>query len=992
MTTSAVHATMNGVDRWGFDTPLVGREAELGRLIAALDRADLAAPTAVVIAGDAGVGKSRLVSDLLSLAEDRGSVALVGHCVDIGLGLPYLPFSEILRTIASDNPAAVSAVPAMTTLLSEGPDDRADSSASADVGNRLRLFEGVLTVLSEISAERTVVLVVEDLHWADESTRDLLRFLLTRLRDRRLLIIATYRSDDLHRRHPLRPWLAELTRLSTVDRLELPSLENRHISALIDSLAPDQVDPVALLTMTERAEGNAFYAEELLASYLDGEHRMSGIPDALADVLLTRVDRLQPSAQRVIRVAAVIARAVQDNILREVAALPQLEFDSALRELFGNHLMFSDDAGRYVFRHALLREAVYSDLLPGERVQLHAAAAGALRAMDFGPEFAAARAHHFRESNNLPEALRASIQAAEYAGVIGAPAEGLRHLESALELWSAVPDAPKIAEQNQVVTLLDAANAATLSGRPGRAIALTKQAQDELGPNADVHLTARVHYSLANGLHAVDEDRKAFELSALALQLIDKDPPSETRMYAAAAHLRSAAALDDYETADAAAHEALAAARVLGNLAAEADVLISQVVISEQGRDTAQGLQVLGRALDLAAQSGDHYLELRAYFNLAAGAYESGDMCATRNWVIEANTAAAKHGIAASQYAVGIQQFDLLAAWAMGDWDEVLTHALEFNASTTDGDLSGFQFAPAVARGEIGVNAEIKQFETDVRAYSTAHGSVPSHGAALAATASGIDYCFWSGDPDGAIDWLESRDALVRGLDSDSLVRLSALALGAVVDAAILAKQRGDLPALQRWTAEVARLTDVMTAQPVPTRWPSEGPEIRAWRARGLAEIARLAGPAVQLWQRAVSAFDYSEVYEQARCRWRLAEALLATGDDEAARVEIQLAHDVAVRLKAKPLAAVLDRLVRTHHLTISRSPGPTARVTGSILTARELDVMLRLADGDTNKQIGEALFISAKTASVHVSNILAKLKAASRAEAVSIAHRTGLL
>ncbi|MDV7218360.1 ATP-binding protein, partial [Streptomyces prunicolor] len=426
--------------------PLIGRDEELARLAGVLERARAGTAGAVLIAGDAGVGKTRVLDEVAVRAAGAGMTVLTGHCVDLGdVGLPYLPFTEILGVLADDErfAAALAAHPAVDRLLGAGSD------AARDAGGRLRLFEGIAGLLADLSDIAPLLLVLEDLHWADQSSRDLLRFLLSRgilqrpaggAPTHRLAVFASYRADDLHRRHPLRPLLAELVRLPAVERLELRPMGDAEVARLVRALRTGPVPDGTVRRIVERAEGNAFYAEELLAA---SDMEAGGVPSGLADVLLIRFEQLSDTAQQVLRTAAVAGRRVEYDLLRDAVRLPEDELESALREAVERQLLVPGHGDTYSFRHALAREAVYADLLPGERSRQHGAFARLLASRGHPAESAAERAHHYRESHDLAEALAASLEAADHAQRVGAPAEELRQLETVLDLWSSVDPAAR---------------------------------------------------------------------------------------------------------------------------------------------------------------------------------------------------------------------------------------------------------------------------------------------------------------------------------------------------------------------------------------------------------------------------------------------------------------------------------------------------------------------------------------------------------------------
>ncbi|MBO0839649.1 MAG: AAA family ATPase, partial [Sciscionella sp.] len=307
---------MDLVPRLGSGIPLFARERELDQLRAAFERADNGDAAAILLAGDAGVGKSRLLGELAEWAQARGALVLTGRCLDIGeTGLPYLPFAEALSRIGGDDLTAVRSRPALGRLLPslelprladrvpQQPPALAEMRAvpQRDVG-QLQLFDAVLGLLGELAERRPVLLVVEDLHWADPSTRDLLSFLLSRLHEQRILVVASYRSDDLHRSHPLRPLLAELVRMPVLQRLDLAPFSPTQARGFVTALAEDQLPDDVVADIAKRSDGNPFFAEELLAAYAECDQ--AGMPPALADVLLARVESLPARTRKVIRLAS----------------------------------------------------------------------------------------------------------------------------------------------------------------------------------------------------------------------------------------------------------------------------------------------------------------------------------------------------------------------------------------------------------------------------------------------------------------------------------------------------------------------------------------------------------------------------------------------------------------------------------------------------------------------------------------------------------------
>ena len=999
------HVTIVDVSRWD-DVPMVGRAEELERLLAHVDRAAGGRSSAALLAGDAGVGKTRLLDELATRAAARGVRVLTGHCVDLGdVGLPYLPFVDLLRPVAADPELAPASSrnPALAGLLAGRPGASAPVLPAVDGGDlgrplpnraapqpvddgRLQLFESIAGLLGELATTAPLLVVLEDVHWADRSSRDLLRYLLARLVDEPVAIVASYRSDDLHRRHPLRPLLAELVRLPGVERVELAPLTDADVGRLVRGLSA-AVPESTVDDVVARAEGNAFYAEELLAAGLHGE----GLPWALTDVLLARVEQRSPAAQQVLRIAAVAGLRVRHELVAAVGALAPDELERALAESVHHHLLVVSDDDRYRFRHALLREAVIADLLPGEHVRLHAAIAAYLAATP-GAGTAAERAHHARASNDLPGALSASLEAAEEAHRVGAPAEQLQHLETALALWSAVPGASAVAGRAQPALLLETAVAARTAGDLHRAVALLRSALEVLGPEGDPKARARVQYTLAQALVRVGDIAGAYRESAAALALVPAAPPSEVRTWAAATHARMSYSVGLLVEGDAAADEALTAADELGLDSAWSDTTVSRVR-SRDDLEQAEVARRLDEALERVRRSGDLDVEMRVLFNQATVAFEAGRIEETVDCARRATARARDLGIEWSFYPAELRYLLVTALYLAGDWDASLAEAdLLARVPEMAAHVRAAGLLVQVGRGDPAARARLDWARSLL---PRLHEHVLLD---LVTAGSAVDLAAWEGDAETAVALAtEAWRRLQARWPDDHLgvLRLVGTALIPVAEAAATARSGGPTAEVDRWVRAGEALVDAArSAVAVFTKAVGEmGVEAHAWLARVEAENARLHGaPAPELWQAAVDAFGFGHVYEQARSRWRLAESLLAAGDPSGAAEQARAAHEVAVRLGAAPLRAAVEALVRRGRLDVALPGAARPADPDAVLTPREAEVLALLAQGRTNRQIGAALYISEKTASVHVSNIIAKFGASGRTEAVAIAAQRGLL
>src|SRR4051794_12005618 len=367
---------------------LVGRATEFAAMSRALDSAVAGTPIHQLVAGEAGVGKSRLVAETSSLAVARGMRVLVGGCADVGHGgVPYGPIVEALRTLVRTlEPEILDVVVgtaradlARLVPMLGGPDDGDARPQSETL--QPRLFDAILGVLQRLAEIQPVVFVVEDLHWADPATRESISYLIRQLRQDRVLLIMTFRSDELHRRHPLLPWLAELDRSGLVERVDLDRLDPMATHALLSAILDAAPSSEFVAQIHRRSGGNPFFVEELLGAGPDGE--AARLPPTLREVLFARIVALPECAQTVIGVAAVAGGRVDHDILAQVAGLADEDLLDGLRDAVGSHVLVTGPAGAggdYEFRHALLQEAAYDDLLPGERQRLHRAFAEALAA------------------------------------------------------------------------------------------------------------------------------------------------------------------------------------------------------------------------------------------------------------------------------------------------------------------------------------------------------------------------------------------------------------------------------------------------------------------------------------------------------------------------------------------------------------------------------------------------------------------------------------
>jgi DNA-binding CsgD family transcriptional regulator len=983
---------------------MVGREGELGRLLSLLDDAEAGRSVVALVSGDAGVGKTRLIGEVTRLAAGRGFTVLSGQCAELGDSVPYLPLADALRGAAQSTGVrdALSSRPALGRLLPEGGEGPiADSDRSGLA--RQQMFGGVLGLLAELAAAAPVLLVLEDLHWADASTRDLVTFLSRMLHRERVALIGSYRTDDLHRRHPLRPVVAELLRLPSIVPVDLAPLAPSALAEHLTATAPVRIDATELNDIVARAEGNAYYAEELLAASVGGDPgRRDALPAGLAALLLNRVEQLTDATQQVLRAAAVAGRKADDELVRTLSGLAAAEYEGAVREAVTHQLLVPDGTEGYVFRHALLREAVYADLLPGERTRLHATMCSLLAdeqrlAM---PGTAAELAQHCLASHDIPGAFAASVRAGTDAEKLGAPAEAHRHYDQALALWERVTDPEKTAGMARGKLGLLSATTAADSGELDRAVHLLRRLRQVLavqaeqgGPPVDVKLASRIGERLAFNLMLIDDPKapaEAVEVARATVEATPADPPTSQYARALTTYAYALVVEEDFNVARDWAKRGIAAARAADAPWVEADALVTLGFMSNREGRNDEAIKVLTAAHRQAREAMMLGVELRSAYHLARAHLERGDLTTGGAVAHEGTKRAIQTGLDMSPYGVDLQHLHFQCHFADGKWDHAQEIADGFPVRVTsppEASLSSMALFIDVARGNPAVEER--------RAWIEPFWSVRGFDYSFIAYGMLAEHALWQGDTEQALAEaqaaIELDDVPPWGY-SPAVLRPVAVALSARADRAVHARATGDD---QTASAELTAAEELLRIAREGAAFPKRpkfilGPEGRGWLARAEAEYGRAVGDNdPKAWQAVLDAFGPAYMYEIARTRWRLAEALAEAGRRDEANEQWREAAQIADRLAARPLRRALDDLAR--RARIGTPPElPDGAVLAS-LTSREREVLRLIAAGRSNREIASVLFIAPKTASVHVSNILGKLGAASRTEAAAIAHREGL-
>jgi ATP/maltotriose-dependent transcriptional regulator MalT len=939
-----------------------------------------------MVGGEAGVGKSRLIREFAERSRGTGARVLIGGCLELGAeSLPFAPFTAVLRELVRDLGAAgvAALLPGgsgreLARLLPEfgapaGPDEAGEA--------RARLFEQMLVMLEHLAESGPVVLVIEDMHWADQSTMDLLAFLIRNQWSLDgVLIVATYRSDDLHRTHPLRPLLAELGRIDWVSRMDLGRLSRPDTAQLVAQIIGREPADDLLAAVYQRAEGNPLFTEALVGNSAGNGEPGSGLPESLHDLLMAGLRRLPEETQEVVRVASAGGDRIGHGLLTAVTGLDGTALGRALRPAVAANVLLAESDG-YAFRHALIREAVHDELLPGEAGQVHSrfaeviAADPALVTPGRAP---GEQARHWHAARDMPRALVSAWQAAGQARRALAYAEQLAMLSRVLELWDQVPDAAERIGADHVAVLEEAVRAAELAGEDDRGITLAQAALREVDPAVEpvrAALLLRLRGYLKYHIGRPDFARDLEE----AVRLVPAEPPSpaRARVLEALAHytLKVQRGWDSPEFRDA-AEEAVTAARQAGDAATEAAALITLACAEPAGENLERIRATLAEARTIAAR-------VRAFPSLLRAAITESDVLEDVGQHEQAAEVAREGLAAAREYGLARTYGAVLAnnvaepLVSLGRWDEadeVIERSLRlFPPRMNRACIWRLAGDVALARGDL---SAASGFVASIRSVTEGSRYDPQYHLPLVRLETALRLA--QGRPADALAAV--ADALDRW-DVEENPRYTWPVLVAGAQACAVAAREGTL------ASQAAALLGRLRA--VAAGLPAAGAAQQASRLTFAAEADGAD------WDEAARAWEaVGQPYPLAGALLRAAEAALSAGDRDGAVSRLRRAAALAQSLGARPLGDDITLLARRARIPLGpdddgHAIAPEPDRLG--LTAREFEVLRLVAAGRSNREIAAELFISAKTASVHVSNILGKLGVTSRGEAAAAAHRRRL-
>ncbi|MGI9621814.1 MAG: helix-turn-helix transcriptional regulator [Acidimicrobiales bacterium] len=965
----------------------VGRRTELDELMR-LATTSPSDSTAILMGGEAGVGKTRLIEELTAQLDATEVVVSSGRCIPTAHGsLPFVAVIEALKELCARFDAklvdeAMPAAPELALLLPRQTDDAVSRSTEpgSEPGNesQMRLFGAVSDLISGLAGAKRLCLVIEDLHWADKSTRDLFMFLVHSLAGSRAVVVGTYRSDEMSRSHPFRPVLVELDRTPSVSHLIVEPFDADEMVGFATAILGDAPTVSMLDELNHRSGGNAFFAAEILGALSEGRH---SVRPELTDLILARIEALTAPTQELMRMFAVSGRSVTDELLEEVTQLDTDEIVSALREAIDQQVVVLDPSGPLYFRHALMQEAVYGTLLPRERQRAHARYAQALvdhPHLSATPESRDAElAWHYREARDPTAALAASAAAARSSTAVLAFPEALGHVETVLELWDEVVTAEELVGQDHCATLQWAAELADTVGYFARATQFQRSAISEAGhlseaKQASMHL--RLGRFLGNAGHPA-ESLAEYERAVASV------PPSPSAVRAEVLAGYGQQLMLSLRSDDSVVllEEAIAIARETGARKTEAHALnsLGSVLLHLGRRD--EGVEMLWAAYDIAQEQDLPQEMLRIHVNLVGGLNEAGDLAEAERVGVAGMELTADLGMERGVgYFIASNFCETLNE--MARWDEAA--AISDRITRPEGEIGetwllAHTTDALLRRGKLDDAVELL---SRVDAEAVAHVNpqlVPAYWTRVA------DIALTVGDTEGA------SHAIKQGLSEAQVLGhvLTLHVMAIELDASTCeSSSHGSAEA----DAHLQAMEDLFAA-----RLPDD--DMRSFRIHALlnqarAVVAQINGSdPIDFWRSSAEAWRGGQfAWHRARALYFLGTALVQAGNREDATAVLLEAKELCASIGAAPLHQSITQLIGNAGLDPASHPSEGAGNTA--LTPRELSVLRLVAEGRTNRQIGEELFISPKTVSVHISRAFQKLHVENRTEAAAAARQAGLI
>ncbi len=975
---------------------MIARQRELQLLDACLTSARSGQAAAVLIRGESGMGKSRLAETLIEQARRSEVLVALGHCTPVSGGeLPFGPFVEMLSQIAGapdslEKIAGTTWELLRTVLTVSGP---SSGVASPDVGlERSRLFTSVLRVFHHLGEHQPVMAVVEDIHWADSSSLDLLNYLARTAGQERLLLVLTCRDDALAQDPNTRRAIGELSRADMSREIHLKPLTADQVRQLL-ATSDVQLPATQHHKVVDLCDGNPFIALELAAhDEIEGAHT-----EALRHALLGPVDELPDDARFALHVAAVLGQYIPHEVLESSIESTGGNVAANLRLLTERGLLIAGDE-RYFFRHAIVRESVVREMLPSEQTAAHRAAVQGIRLSrrDGMPAGLAQLAHHLVAAGEYMAAFPTVMSAADYARGVYAFAEARRQLSVAREvLWNRVDNPEEISGLSYHDLLSREAEMARWAGQPTAAAELIRSGI-ATAPPAGLD-RARLEHELGEALWAAGDPAASlasYERSEAALETGPGDPSLRARVLAALA--KGLTVTGQYERAREAAERAIALA---GESGATRDGLQARItlatVIARQG-DLETGAAQLRQCLSEALAADAFEAVVRCFGNLTFLYSTAGRLRDVLEIAAEGAQTCQRFGPLLLVASTLVENW-VYALVATGRWDEAEELAAELQQQwAAEGMALALHLELAQIAAARGDGASFERQMSIIERFAQPDDPYALHDV----TSARAENLLWQGEADEAYRIArESLGHLADQQDAGLVVSMCSLALRAHAD---LVTARADRVIRESATRETAHL--LSAAQNAARS--DTGALGHAYLLLCEAEAARASmTQSADPWTKVVAEWQLLECpYPAAYAQWRQAEELFGSRARAQGTRALAAALQTATTLGCVPLENSLRTLARHAGVSSDALAGspeevsapaaaqpPTSALLPVPLTPRERDVLLMLTRGYSNQQIARRLFITESTVSVHVSHIIAKLGVSNRLQAAAAAQRLNL-
>ena len=971
----------------------IGRQPEMVTLISALDDALIGRGQMVMLAGEPGIGKTRLAQEVASRAESLGAQVMWGWCYEHVGAPPYWPYVQPIRTYAETvdagtlssqlglgGPAIAEIVPELRAKLPELGQPIAAEPEQA----RFRLFDSVSTFLKNISQRQPLLFVIDDLHWADSSSLLMLEFLAREIAASPMLVLGTYRDVEVTASHPMSQTLGNLVRERHFRRVQLDGLSRQEVGEFVEGHKGVNLPGDILETIHNRTQGNPLFVSEVV-ELIDTEQMAEDrawadiIPDGVRDAIGSRLSRLSGPCNQVLGTASVIGREFDFSLLDRLH--PDMKADdvlAALDEALEARVIEDLRAvGRYQFGHALIQQVLYGEMSSIRRLRAHASIGEALEEMHGSnlEAYSAELAHHFAEAKSILGAeklARYALMAGNRALATYASEDALTHFQTALvarDIESSGTETAPDEEAAEILFSLAKAQAATFErhqlGEVFNTLSRAYEYYAEVG-NVAQAVSAAVFPIAPAGVLIPG----LTQLMARALTLVPHDSHEAGRLLSRYGGILGAAE-GDYEGAQKSLGQAAAIAKREGDVALELQTLTNACDVSARNLHWQESVENGVRAINLLTGDENPYYEVLSRYFTALSLLQLGDPDASRPhaFALRDMTDRRVTGVLAS-LSFGPT---IYLSCLQGDWKAGRAFS---DRSLEVAPLDPLLLLPRVlleyetgdqVQGEIYLDRLLDAMSRSVAGQIRASGRV-SLAISTIARITGVPERLDIART--AAEWILSKESIA---PQDAMHAKAGLALLAVHD--------GDQSSAKEHYEFLLDKRGTMTSSVVSVD-------------RLLGLLSQIIG---NLDQSAGHFEDAVALCRQARYRPELAWACCdyagtllqrdAEGDGAMAKSLLDESLTISSELGMRPLS---ERVTARQEIVKSRPRRTSAFPDG--LTKREVEVLGLISGGKTDREIGEELFISVNTVGNHVRSILNKTDSANRTEAATYAGRHGLI